>query len=95
MKLIIPTARDRFRAEEDIACLYGMTMQKGTVFRVDKTRVNKAATDDEPVSVTILMSPDREMTMKKYGGTAGYGHHRSVPNNVLRAAEVAVVEGMK
>jgi len=94
MKLLIPNKRDRFRAEQDINCLYGHTIQKGTVFRVDKTRVNQAARDNETVSVTILMGETPELTMKKYGGTASYGHQRSVANNVLRAAEVALVEGM-
>jgi len=94
MKLLIPNKRDRFRAEQDIACVYGHSIQKGTVFRVDKTRVNQAAGPDEIVSVTILMGETPAMTMKKYGGTASYGHYRSVANSVLREAEVTLVEGM-
>jgi hypothetical protein len=95
MKLLIPNRRDRFRAEQDIDCRYGQSMQKGTVFRVDKTRVNQAATDDEAVQVTILMGETPELTMKKYGGTAAYGHHRTVSNFVLRCADVSLVEGME
>jgi len=94
MKLLIPNRRDRFRAEQDIDCRYGHTIQKGTVFRVDKVRVNQAAKDDEPVHVTILMSGDPALTMKKYGGTASYGHGRTIANDVLRTAEVTLVEDM-
>lgn len=94
MKLLIPTKRDRFRAEQDINCLYGYTIQKGTVFRIDKTRVNQAASYDEPVHVTILIGDTPSMTMKKYGGTASYGRTRQIANCVLREADVAIVEGM-
>jgi hypothetical protein len=94
MKLLIPNRRDRFRLVADLPRPHAPDLPAGTVFRVDKTRVNQAARDDEVVWCTVLASPDPALAMKKYGGTSSYGEFFSLPNDLLRTLDVELVEGM-
>jgi hypothetical protein len=95
MKMFIPLTRDRFRLVDDLMVRAGLeTLPAGTVFAFDGFKVNKTIKADKHIGLRTVMSPDPKFSMRKYGGTADFGHYFSLTIEQLRAIDVEIVEDM-
>lgn len=104
MKFLIPTQKDAFRLVNDLQLAVGVhtadrelikTLPAGTVVAIDRMRWNKTFKMDSNVSLRILVSPDRRLGLKKYGGTNSWGTSFTLTNQQVRELDVEIVEDMK
>lgn len=95
MKMFIPITKDRFRLVNDLVVRAGLeTLPAGTIFAFDGFKINKTIKLDKHVGLRTVMSPEPKYSMRKYGGTADFGHYFSLTIQQLRELDVEIVEDM-
>lgn len=95
MKLMLPMRSDRFRLKDDLMRNSSFPIiPAGSVFRIEQFTYNKLTKAESRVHCIVMVSPDRTMTMKKYGGTCDFGYNFSLSLAEMRELDVELVEDM-